>query len=136
MKGALGQSTAFKLKACTRRASDSIDKRFCFDLTTDDRPETTLTLQVREGTLQTIKTGDKFQALSEEDRRQWLDAMDGREPVRCANRVSLPSIFTYSKTKRSYVLPNWELSDIDFQVYSPGQGPTSNLFESKHYSLK
>lgn len=22
-----------------------------------------------------------FQALSEEDRRQWLDAMDGREPV-------------------------------------------------------
>uniref|UniRef100_A0A0M3ISN4 PH domain-containing protein n=1 Tax=Ascaris lumbricoides TaxID=6252 RepID=A0A0M3ISN4_ASCLU len=28
MKGALGQSVSFKLKSCTRRASDSIDKRF------------------------------------------------------------------------------------------------------------
>lgn len=28
MKGALGQSVSFKLKTCTRRASDSIDKRF------------------------------------------------------------------------------------------------------------
>lgn len=30
MKGALGQSVSFKLKTCTRRASDSIDKRFFF----------------------------------------------------------------------------------------------------------
>ncbi|VDM96975.1 unnamed protein product [Thelazia callipaeda] len=75
MKGALGQSVSFKLKACTRRASDSIDKRmissplymilrFCFDVLAMDRSE--------------IMT---LQALSEEDRRQWLDAMDGREPV-------------------------------------------------------
>ncbi|VDK84974.1 unnamed protein product [Onchocerca ochengi] len=65
MKGALGQSVSFKLKACIRRASDSIDKRFCFDVLAMDRTEQ-MTLQ----------------ALSEEDRRQWLDAMDGREPVR------------------------------------------------------
>uniref|UniRef100_A0A914VZW4 Rho GTPase-activating protein 26 n=1 Tax=Plectus sambesii TaxID=2011161 RepID=A0A914VZW4_9BILA len=64
MKGTLGQSISFKLKACIRRASDSIDKRFCFDLSSDDRAD--------------IIT---VQALSEEDRRQWLDAMDGREPV-------------------------------------------------------
>ncbi|VDM38216.1 unnamed protein product [Toxocara canis] len=63
MKGALGQSVSFKLKSCTRRDSDSIDKRFCFDVSAIDRPES-ITLQ----------------ALSEEDRRQWLDAMDGREP--------------------------------------------------------
>ncbi len=45
--------------------SDSIEKRFCFDLTADNRPGIVYTLQ----------------ALSEEDRRLWLDAMDGREPV-------------------------------------------------------
>lgn len=64
MKGALVQSISFKLKSCTRRASDSIDKRFCFDVLAMDRAET-ITVQ----------------ALSEEDRRQWLDAMDGREPI-------------------------------------------------------
>lgn len=45
--------------------SDSIDKRFCFDITADNKP----------GVIHT------FQALSEEDRRLWLDAMDGKEPV-------------------------------------------------------
>lgn len=64
MRGALGQSVSFKVKSCTRRASDTIDKRFCFDILAVNRTES-LTLQ----------------ALSEEDRRQWLDAMDGREPV-------------------------------------------------------
>ncbi|CAI4230683.1 unnamed protein product [Auanema sp. JU1783] len=64
MKGALGQSIAFKLKECVRRSSDSIDKRFCFDITADERPEPMT-----------------FQALSEEDRRQWLDAMDGKQTV-------------------------------------------------------
>ena len=44
----------FKLSIC----------RFCFDLVAEERPE--------------VMT---FQALSEEDRRQWLDTMDGREPV-------------------------------------------------------
>lgn len=47
--------------------SDSIEKRFCFDLTAENRPGVVFTLQ----------------ALSEEDRRLWLDAMDGREPVSC-----------------------------------------------------
>uniref|UniRef100_A0A7E4WBF6 Rho GTPase-activating protein 26 n=1 Tax=Panagrellus redivivus TaxID=6233 RepID=A0A7E4WBF6_PANRE len=64
MKGALEQSVSFKLKSCIRRASDSIDKRFCFDLVAEERPD--------------VMT---FQALSEEDRRQWLDTMDGKEPV-------------------------------------------------------
>lgn len=44
--------------------SDSIDKRFCFDIISEDKP----------GIL-------TFQALSEEDRRLWMDAMDGKEPV-------------------------------------------------------
>lgn len=53
------------LTSCTRRASDSIEKRFCFDITLSDKPGITLT----------------FQALSEDDRHLWLDAMDGKEPT-------------------------------------------------------
>jgi hypothetical protein len=55
-----------EIKSCTRRMSESIEKRFCFDVTAKDRPINIYTLQ----------------ALSEEDRRLWLDAMDGKEPVR------------------------------------------------------
>ena len=53
------------LKECIRRMSDSIDKRFCFDIIPVERPNHLYT----------------FQALSEEDRKLWLDAMDGKEPV-------------------------------------------------------
>lgn len=52
------------LTTCTRRASD-FEKRFCFDLTFEQKPGITFT----------------FQALSEEDRKAWLNAMDGKEPV-------------------------------------------------------
>lgn len=52
------------LVQCTRRASD-FEKRYCFDLTFEQKPNITLT----------------FQALSEEDRKVWLNAMDGKEPV-------------------------------------------------------
>lgn len=53
------------LVQCTRRASD-FEKRYCFDLTFEQKPGVTLT----------------FQALNEEDRKVWLNAMDGKEPVR------------------------------------------------------
>ncbi|KAM8954421.1 oligophrenin-1 isoform 2-T2 [Pelodytes ibericus] len=52
------------LKSCIRRKSDSIDKRFCFDVETNER-QGTLTLQ----------------ALSEANRRLWIEAMDGKEPI-------------------------------------------------------
>ncbi|XP_031635203.1 rho GTPase-activating protein 26 isoform X2 [Contarinia nasturtii] len=52
------------LTTCTRRASD-FEKRFCFDLTFEQKPGVTFT----------------FQALSEEDRKVWLNAMDGKEPT-------------------------------------------------------
>uniref|UniRef100_A0A8D3BSR8 Oligophrenin-1 n=1 Tax=Scophthalmus maximus TaxID=52904 RepID=A0A8D3BSR8_SCOMX len=52
------------LKSCFRRKTESIDKRFCFDVETNERnmPVT-------------------FQALSEGDRKMWMEAMDGKEPV-------------------------------------------------------
>ncbi|KAM4701204.1 rho GTPase-activating protein 42 [Discoglossus pictus] len=62
----------FKLKTCIRRKTDSIDKRFCFDIEVIER--------------QGIIT---LQALSETNRRQWLEAMDGKEPI-----YTLPAIIS------------------------------------------
>uniref|UniRef100_A0AAY4BNP1 Oligophrenin 1 n=1 Tax=Denticeps clupeoides TaxID=299321 RepID=A0AAY4BNP1_9TELE len=53
-----------KLKACIRRKSESIDKRFCFDIEAYER-HTPVTVQ----------------ALSEASRKQWMEAMDGKEPI-------------------------------------------------------
>uniref|UniRef100_A0A8C6Q430 Rho GTPase-activating protein 26 n=1 Tax=Nothobranchius furzeri TaxID=105023 RepID=A0A8C6Q430_NOTFU len=62
--GKTGEEESFILKSCTRRKTESIEKRFCFDVEAVDRP----------GMI-------TMQALSEEDRRLWMEAMDGREPV-------------------------------------------------------
>uniref|UniRef100_A0A671KK02 Rho GTPase-activating protein 26 n=1 Tax=Sinocyclocheilus anshuiensis TaxID=1608454 RepID=A0A671KK02_9TELE len=66
-----GDEESFTLKSCTRRKTDSIEKRFCFDIEAVDRP----------GVI-------TMQALSEEDRRLWMEAMDGREPIYTLNRDS------------------------------------------------
>ncbi|MEQ2180603.1 Rho GTPase-activating protein 26, partial [Goodea atripinnis] len=65
----MGEEESFILKSCTRRKTESIEKRFCFDVEAVDR--------------QGIIT---MQALSEEDRRLWMEAMDGREPVYNLNK--------------------------------------------------
>uniref|UniRef100_A0A8C9VI28 Rho GTPase-activating protein 26 n=1 Tax=Scleropages formosus TaxID=113540 RepID=A0A8C9VI28_SCLFO len=62
--GKVGEEESFTLKSCTRRKTESIEKRFCFDVEAVDRA----------GVI-------TMQALSEEDRRLWMEAMDGREPV-------------------------------------------------------
>ncbi|KAL0994996.1 hypothetical protein UPYG_G00130430 [Umbra pygmaea] len=54
----------FRLRSCIRRKTDSIDKRFCFDIEVVER-HGIITLQ----------------ALSESNRRLWLEAMDGKEPI-------------------------------------------------------
>ncbi|XP_030294271.1 rho GTPase-activating protein 26 [Sparus aurata] len=66
---AAGDEDSFILKSCTRRKTDSIEKRFCFDVEAVDR----------SGVI-------TMQALSEEDRRLWMEAMDGREPVYNLNK--------------------------------------------------
>nr|XP_040031602.1 LOW QUALITY PROTEIN: rho GTPase-activating protein 42 [Gasterosteus aculeatus aculeatus] len=66
----LNQPEMFKLKSCIRRKTDSIDKRFCFDIEVVER-HGVMTLQ----------------ALSEPNRRLWLEAMDGKEPI-----YNLPAI--------------------------------------------
>ncbi|XP_028923693.1 oligophrenin-1 [Ornithorhynchus anatinus] len=62
--GAKQGSSDLTLTHCVRRKTESIDKRFCFDIETSERPGT-LTLQ----------------ALSEANRRLWMEAMDGKEPI-------------------------------------------------------
>ncbi|XP_052795820.1 rho GTPase-activating protein 26-like [Mya arenaria] len=52
------------LLSCIRRATESIDRRFCMDLTVEEK-SSVLT----------------FQALSEDDRKLWMDVMDGKEPI-------------------------------------------------------
>uniref|UniRef100_A0A7N8Y2R7 Rho GTPase-activating protein 42 n=1 Tax=Mastacembelus armatus TaxID=205130 RepID=A0A7N8Y2R7_9TELE len=68
----LNQPEMFKLKSCIRRKTDSIDKRFCFDIEVAER-HGVMTLQ----------------ALSESNRRLWLEAMDGKEPI-----YNLPAILS------------------------------------------
>uniref|UniRef100_A0A8C5D7A9 Rho GTPase-activating protein 42-like n=1 Tax=Gouania willdenowi TaxID=441366 RepID=A0A8C5D7A9_GOUWI len=63
------------LRSCVRRKTDSIDKRFCFDIEVVER-HGVITLQ----------------ALSEANRRLWMEAMDGKEPV-CINRIQYRTSF-------------------------------------------
>lgn len=59
------QTTAqLTLKTCVRRKTDSTDKRFCFDIETNERCSPVL-----------------LQAISEGNRKQWIEAMDGKEPI-------------------------------------------------------
>ncbi|XP_074072638.1 rho GTPase-activating protein 42 [Macrotis lagotis] len=72
-------SEMFKLKSCIRRKTDSIDKRFCFDIEVVER-HGIITLQ----------------AFSEANRKLWLEAMDGKEPI-----YTLPAII--SKKEEMYL---------------------------------
>uniref|UniRef100_A0A1A7WLL6 Rho GTPase activating protein 42a n=1 Tax=Iconisemion striatum TaxID=60296 RepID=A0A1A7WLL6_9TELE len=67
-----GTPEMFKLRSCVRRKTESIDKRFCFDIEVVER-HGVITLQ----------------ALSEANRRLWMEAMDGKEPI-----YTLPSLLS------------------------------------------
>ncbi|XP_061660216.1 rho GTPase-activating protein 42 [Syngnathoides biaculeatus] len=67
-----GTPDMFRLRSCVRRKTDSIDKRFCFDIEVAER-HGVITLQ----------------ALSEANRRLWMEAMDGKEPI-----YTLPSLLS------------------------------------------
>ncbi|KAM6220487.1 rho GTPase-activating protein 10 [Rhynchocyon petersi] len=63
--GKLGDGEVVFLKECTKRHADSIDRRFCFDVEVADRPGVSLTMQ----------------AFSEEERKQWMEALGGKEAL-------------------------------------------------------
>ncbi|MBN3323214.1 RHG42 protein, partial [Atractosteus spatula] len=81
----------FKLKSCIRRKTDSIDKRFCFDIEVVER-----NTQYHGNLFRPLQIFCKsrhgiitLQALSESNRRLWLEAMDGKEPI-----YTLPAILS------------------------------------------
>ncbi|XP_007951998.1 rho GTPase-activating protein 10 [Orycteropus afer afer] len=63
--GKLGDGDVVFLKECTKRHTDSIDRRFCFDVEVADRPGVSLTMQ----------------AFSEEERKLWMEALGGKEAL-------------------------------------------------------
>ncbi|XP_020849716.1 rho GTPase-activating protein 10 isoform X1 [Phascolarctos cinereus] len=63
--GKIGDGDVFSLKECTKRHTDSIDRRFCFDVEAADRPGIPVTMQ----------------AFSEEERKQWMEALGGKEAL-------------------------------------------------------
>ncbi|XP_034024373.1 rho GTPase-activating protein 42 isoform X2 [Thalassophryne amazonica] len=87
----LNPAEMFNLKSCIRRKTDSIDKRFCFDIEVMERNDIyrgtlfrplQFFCKVRHGVM-------TLQALSELNRRLWLEAMDGKEPI-----YNLPTILS------------------------------------------
>ncbi|XP_034461091.1 rho GTPase-activating protein 42 isoform X2 [Hippoglossus hippoglossus] len=87
----LSQPEMFKLRSCIRRKTDSIDKRFCFDIEVVERNDICrgtlfrplqFFYKVRHGVM-------TLQAPSEANRRSWLEAMDGKEPI-----YNLPAILS------------------------------------------
>uniref|UniRef100_A0A8C2ABR2 Rho GTPase activating protein 42a n=1 Tax=Cyprinus carpio TaxID=7962 RepID=A0A8C2ABR2_CYPCA len=72
-----GGKQVLNLKSCIRRRTDSIDKRFCFDIEVVER-HGIITLQ----------------ALSESNRRLWMEAMDGKEPVRATTQKCIELVET------------------------------------------
>ncbi|XP_061734423.1 rho GTPase-activating protein 42-like [Nerophis ophidion] len=83
----VNQAEMFKLRSCIRRKTDSIDKRFCFDIEVVER-------NIRGGSLfrpfYKVRHGViTLQALSQANRRLWLEAMDGKEPI-----YTLPAVLS------------------------------------------
>ncbi|KAJ7371823.1 Rho GTPase-activating protein 42 [Desmophyllum pertusum] len=64
-QGRLNASTdTMVVTSCVRKMTDSIDRRFTFEITALERSQPIL-----------------LQAQNEEDRKSWLEAMDGKEPL-------------------------------------------------------
>lgn len=97
LTGKQAPGETIKLASCVRRMSESIEKRFCFDITPEDRPGVVYTLQ----------------ALSDEDRRLWMDVMDGKEPVSPQSLVP-----TYSVPGKSSKSEETSLDETGFRFVS------------------
>ncbi|XP_075467681.1 rho GTPase-activating protein 10 [Ascaphus truei] len=61
--GKIGEGENFILKYCTKRSTDTVDRRFCFDVEAVERPGILVTMQ----------------AFSEEDKDVWMEVLDGKE---------------------------------------------------------
>ncbi|XP_066574546.1 rho GTPase-activating protein 10 [Amia ocellicauda] len=70
--GRTGEPESVTLKSCTRKTTDMIDRRFCLEIEVADRPGVAIVVQ----------------ALSEDDRKLWMQAMGGKERVPFLDKIS------------------------------------------------
>ncbi|TMS13988.1 Rho GTPase-activating protein 42 [Larimichthys crocea] len=105
-----GTPEMFRLRSCVRRKRDSIDKRFCFDIEVVER-HGVITLQ----------------ALSEANRRLWMEAMDGKEPAtssRSTPRKNKAICLSSGKRKARLYPPALCLADNDSDTFSSSPSTT------------
>ncbi|XP_044156308.1 rho GTPase-activating protein 10 isoform X1 [Bufo gargarizans] len=76
--GKIGEGESFILKYCLKRNTDTIDRRFCFDVEAVERPGLLITMQ----------------AFSEDDRLLWMEVLGGKE----SRFLSLARATTRSET--------------------------------------
>ncbi|KAJ8262154.1 hypothetical protein GJAV_G00163070 [Gymnothorax javanicus] len=70
--GKIGETESVTLKSCLWKNNDVFDRRFCLDIEITDRPGLVLTVQ----------------ASSDDDRKFWMQAMGGKEPMRSSRTYS------------------------------------------------
>ncbi|XP_043919391.1 rho GTPase-activating protein 10 [Protopterus annectens] len=71
--GKIGEMDCLTLKSCVKKNTDAIDKRFCLEIEVADRPSTVITVQ----------------AFSEDARKLWMEALDGKEQESAPSRSSM-----------------------------------------------
>eukprot|EP00794_Sanderia_malayensis_P007582 gene7582-8421_t len=94
-------SNTFIVSSCTRKPTEPLERRFCFQITGSDRKD--------------IMT---LEALSDEDRRCWLEVMDGNEPIYMASADLL---------KDAPILSQTEAPVNQKSPYSPKQGQNPKM---------
>ncbi|XP_015923916.1 rho GTPase-activating protein 26 [Parasteatoda tepidariorum] len=93
--GKIMNGETITVKECIGRQYDSIDKRFCFDIFAEDKP-----------------VPYTFQALSDEDKRLWLDAMDGKEPIQYTPGKN-PKQDVYALDESGFSFVQWCINFIE-----------------------
>uniref|UniRef100_A0A672GEB3 Rho GTPase-activating protein 42-like n=1 Tax=Salarias fasciatus TaxID=181472 RepID=A0A672GEB3_SALFA len=111
-----GTPEIFRLRSCVRRKTDSIDKRFCFDIEVVER-HGVLTLQ----------------ALSEANRRLWMEAMDGKEPV---SVHPSPSSVTVLQTHLTSLHPSIQIYTLPSLNASTSTAPTDMQLDPNAWDNK
>ncbi|CAG0892826.1 unnamed protein product [Darwinula stevensoni] len=119
--GKITSTETMVLKSCVRRQSDSIDKRFCFDITAEDKPGVVHTLQ----------------ALSEDDRKLWLDAMDGKEPTYAhPSKASTPEETNLDEAGFAFVQKCIEILESRGKIGGSGKLEKLNLDDPTEWETK
>lgn len=117
------------MKECIKRSPDSIDRRFCFDIITYSDSEqsnsghSTITNGSNSSSSSNATPNEHniytFQALSESDFKNWLIALDGRDPYPTSLATNQKKQLTGSNSKGTDSGPS-SISDISYELDEEG----------------